>query len=101
MSLRQFDLLGFSANHEGNCTIVSSPPKHYESTAELAGFGQREQTGIVLEIGASVHVQQEINGLPLDGPGVMPNAQGGHTSFASINGAVAQAPPTWLTSIRR
>jgi hypothetical protein len=48
-------------------------------------------------IKGDVIVQQEINELPLDGrdftdlaflvPGVMPNAQGGQGSFASINGA--------------
>ncbi len=63
-------------------------------TAEIASLNTENGT-----IKGDVIVQQEIMDLPLDGrdftdlaflvPGVMPNAEGGQGSFASINGARA------------
>ena len=103
------ELAGFKTYQESNITletdqilrtdiqlVLGNVSESIHVTAEVAILNTENGA-----IKGDVIVQQEINDLPLDGrdftdlaflvPGVMPNAQGGQGSFASINGARADS----------
>jgi Carboxypeptidase regulatory-like domain/TonB-dependent Receptor Plug Domain len=76
--------------------VIGNVTESVQVTAQVAVLNTENGA-----IKGDVIVNQEINDLPLDGrdftnlaflvPGVMPNAQGGQGSFASINGARADS----------